>query len=92
VTIYHLSASWLEHMLRLGVLKPGYIYPQHERAIRHLLVKRMRLVQHRTAQVLSLENLISRNTGRKLSWAKIQYVTDEQMDDVQFVVDKLVDA
>ena len=78
----HYDGRWLAHMLRLGILKTGYIYPQHERPIRDLLRKRMRLVQYRTAQVLSLQNIISRNTGRKLSWGKIQEISDEQMGEL----------
>ena len=78
----HYDSRWLAHMLKLGILKTGYIYPQQERPIRDLLRKRMRLVQYRTAQVLSLQNIISRNTGRNLRWGKIQEITDEQMSEL----------
>ena len=36
----HSDARWLAHMLRLGVLPEGYIYPKAERAVRDLLRKR----------------------------------------------------
>ena len=76
----HYDSRWLAQMLRLGILKTGYIYPPEERPIRDLLRKRMRMVQSRTAQVVSLQNTISRNTGRNLKWGKIQEITDEEMD------------
>lgn len=36
----HSDANWLAHLLRLGVLPQGYIYPKAERAVRDLLRKR----------------------------------------------------
>ena len=60
------DARWLAHMLRLGVLPEGYIYPREQRALRDLLRKRGRLVQQRTANLLSLQNLVQRNTGRRV--------------------------
>ena len=46
----HSDARWLAHMLRLGVLPVGYIYPRAERAVRDLLRKRGQLVRQRTAK------------------------------------------
>lgn len=63
----HSDARWLAHMLRLGILKQGYIYPRQERAMRDLLRKRSQLVRTRTAQILSVQNLVSRNTGVQLN-------------------------
>ncbi len=60
------DSFWLAHMLRLGILPEGYIYPKDIRPIRDLLRKRMMLVQHRTAYILSLQCMVNRNTGRKL--------------------------
>jgi transposase len=60
------DARWLAHMLWLGVLPEGYIYPREQRALRDLLRKRGRLVQQRTANLLSLQNLVHRNTGQRL--------------------------
>jgi transposase len=34
------DARWLAHLLRLGLLPTGYIYPKAERAVRDLLRKR----------------------------------------------------
>ena len=60
------DAFWLAEMLRLGILPEGYIYPKEERPLRDLLRKRGHLVKLRTSLILSLENIISRNFGRKL--------------------------
>ena len=48
----HSDARWLAHLLRLGVLPEGYIYPKAERAVRDLLRKRTHLVRQHTANVL----------------------------------------
>ena len=56
----HSDARWLAHLLRLGVLPEGYIYPKEERAVRDLLRKRGQLVHQRTANLLSIQSLISR--------------------------------
>lgn len=61
------DAWWLAHMMRLGILPKGHIYPRQERAVRDLLRKRATLVQQRTANVLSVQNLEARNRGTKIS-------------------------
>jgi len=68
------DARWLAHMLRLGVLPEGYIYPREQRALRDLLRKRGRLVQQRTAQILSLQGLVQRNTGQRLGGQALRKV------------------
>ena len=50
------DARHLAHLLRLGILPTGYIYPKGERAVRDLLRKRSQLVRCRTAQILSIQN------------------------------------
>ena len=40
------DARWLAHLLRLGVLPQGYIYPKEQRAVRDLLRKRSQLVRY----------------------------------------------
>jgi transposase len=61
------DALFVAQLLRLGILPEGYIYPKEDRPVRDLLRRRMRLVQQRTATILSLEALFARHTGRTLS-------------------------
>src|SRR5262250_3303078 len=76
----HSDARWLAHLLRLGVLPEGYIYPKAERAVRDLLRKRAHLVRQQTATVLSLQNIIVRNTGVRLSAKRIHTLTVEELE------------
>src|ERR687888_2035920 len=76
----HSDARWLAHMLRLGVLPEGYIYPKEERAVRDLLRKRSQLVRQKTANLLSIQNLYSRNTGQSISANRIKQLTSEEVD------------
>ena len=57
------DARHLAHLLRLGILPTGYIYPREQRAVRDLLRKRSGLVRQRTTQILSMSNLVARNLG-----------------------------
>lgn len=66
------DARHLAHLLRLGILPTGYIYPKEERAVRDLLRKRAQLVRCRTAQILSIENLVSRNSGEAIDARQIR--------------------
>ncbi|MEK7789894.1 MAG: transposase, partial [Planctomycetota bacterium] len=61
------DSFWLAHLLRLDILPEGYIYPKEIRPIRDLLRKRTMLVRHRTAHVLSVQNMVNRNTGKKMN-------------------------
>ena len=72
---------WLAHMLRLGILPEGYIYPKEIRPVRDLLRKRTMLVRHRTAHVLSLQNMVNRNTGRKLNVNDAKRLSEEKISD-----------
>ena len=76
----HSDANWLAHLLRLGVLPQGYIYPRQERAVRDLLRKRGQLVRQRTANLLSIQNLLTRNTGSSLNGNRIKTLDAEQVD------------
>jgi transposase len=58
------DARWLAHMLRLGVLPEGYIYPKAQRPVRDLLRKRGQLVNQQTVNVLSVQNILVRTRGR----------------------------
>jgi transposase len=71
------DARWLAHLLRLGLLPTGYIYPKAERAVRDLLRKRSQLVRHKTMVVLSLQSLLTRLTGNRLSLPRLRQLTSE---------------
>src|SRR5437588_12002095 len=77
------DARWLAHILRLGVLPQGYIYPKEERAVRDLLRKRGQMVRQRTTNLLSLQNLVTRNTGSSISSNRIKTLDAEQIDQLQ---------
>lgn len=66
------DAFWLAHLLRLGILPCGYIYPHQQRGLRDLARQRMRLVQHRTALLLSLQNQLWRSTASRLAVRDLQ--------------------
>jgi transposase len=74
------DARWLAHLLRLGVLPEGYIYPKAQRPVRDLLRKRAHLVEQQTAHVLSVHNIIVRNTGTRLSTKRITSVSQAEVD------------
>src|SRR5512147_2509450 len=76
------DARWLAHLLRLGILPEGYIYPKEERAVRDLLRKRGQLVHQRTANLLSIQSLISRTTGNLISAKYIKALNIERVDGV----------
>lgn len=61
------DARHLAHLLRLGVLPTGHIHPKEDRAVRDLLRKRGQLVRCRTMQILSIQSLVSRNTGKGIT-------------------------
>jgi transposase len=60
------DAFHLAHLMRLGILPTGYIYPRADRGLRDLLRKRMFLVQDRSRHILSLKTQYQRQTGRIL--------------------------
>ena len=76
------DARWLAHILRLGVLPRGYIYPKGERAVRDLLRKRSQMVHQRTANLLSIQNLVTRNTGSSISANQIKGLDIEEVDEL----------
>jgi transposase len=76
------DARWLAHLLRLGLLPEGYIYPKETRAVRDLLRKRSQLVRQRTSQVLSIENLVARNLGLALNGNEVKRLTLEAVQEL----------
>jgi transposase len=78
----HSDARWLAHLLRLGVLPQGYIYPRADRPVRDLLRKRSQLVRQRTMNLLSIQNLLTRNTGSSLKANHIKGLDCQQVDEL----------
>jgi transposase len=76
------DARHLAHLLRLGVLPTGHIYPKQERAVRDLLRKRAQLVRCRTMQILSIQNLVSRNSGKGISTKDIRALDEKAISEV----------
>jgi len=78
----HADARWLAHLLRLGVLPEGYIYPKAARAVRDVLRKRAHVVRQHTANVLSVQNIMARNTGARFSGKQMQELTKQELTTV----------
>lgn len=57
------DARWLAHLMALGILPTGYIYPKNERPVRDLLRRRAFLVRKRTSFLLSLRGAFECRTG-----------------------------
>jgi transposase len=76
------DARWLAHLLRLGILPQGYIYPKEHRAVRDLLRKRGQMVRQRTMNLLSIQNLWSRNSGGKMSANRVKQLDSHQIDEL----------
>jgi transposase len=76
------DAFWLAHLMRLGILPTGYIYPKAQRSLRDLLRKRMQLVQTRTAHVTSAQAQYWRSTGKRLRCQDIKQGPDDLLADI----------
>ncbi len=76
------DSFWLAHMYRLGILAEGYIYPKEHRSVRDLLRRRLLFVHHRTSHILSLQSMISRNLGLKVSNNEIKKLKPEDIEDL----------
>jgi len=62
----HQDAFHLAHLMRLGILPTGHIYPKEQRAIRDLLRRRMSLVRSASTQLISVQSQIWRSTGIRI--------------------------
>src|SRR5210317_1921899 len=69
------DAFFLAQLLILGILPQGYIYPKKDRPVRDLARKRMFLVKHKTAHILSLQSLIARCCGQRISNNQVRSLT-----------------
>jgi transposase len=80
----HTDAAHLAQLLRLGILRSGYIYPVAERGLRDLARRRMQLVRHRTMHVLAVENVMARQTGGRPSAYQVKTLQCAQVDGFGF--------
>ncbi len=66
------DAFHLAHLLRLGILPTGYIYPREQRAVRDLLRRRLSLVRTAGMQLVSVQSQIWRSTGVRISSGRLR--------------------
>ncbi len=66
------DAFFLAELLRLNILPTGHIYDPELRPVRDLLRRRLMLVHHRTALMLSFKSLYTRTTGQELALGKLK--------------------
>lgn len=66
------DARYLAHLFRLGILPEGYVHPFATRCVRDLLRRRGLLVRQRVMQHLSLQSLIIRHTGQRLTGPQVR--------------------
>jgi transposase len=55
------------------------IYPKAERAVRDVLRKRAHVVRQHTAHVLSVQNILARNTGARFSGKRMHELTKQDL-------------
>ncbi len=70
------DSFWLAHLLRLGLIPEGYIYPKELRPVRDLMRRRTLFVKQRTTQILSLQSMVTRNRGICFSGNSIANIRD----------------
>jgi len=66
------DAFHLAHLMRLGILPTGYIYPKTQRAVRDLLRRRLFLVRSASAQLISVQSQVWRSTGVRIKSADLR--------------------
>src|SRR5216117_2916201 len=66
------DAFFLAELLRLNILPTGHIYDLELRPVRDLLRRRLMLVHHRTALMLSFKSLYTRTFGRQMSLSQLK--------------------
>jgi transposase len=76
----HWDSFWLAHMLRLGILPEGYIYPKEDRPMRDLLRRRILFAGQRTSQILSFQSMASRHLAKKISVNEIKKLTEQDVE------------
>ncbi|MCP4334833.1 MAG: IS110 family transposase [Gammaproteobacteria bacterium] len=77
------DAFHLAHLMRLGILPTGYIYPREQSAIRDLLRRRLFLVRAASSQLIRVQSQIWRSTGLRIKSADLRKadIVVPQVDD-----------
>ncbi len=70
----HQDAFHLAHLMRLGILPTGYIYPKEQRAVRDLLRRRLSLVRAASTQLISVQSQIWRSTGVRIKSGELRKI------------------
>lgn len=73
------DAFFLAHLMRLGILPTGYIYPRELRGVRDLNRKYRRLIEERTSHILSLKSFLNRQKAAQLSGYKVKTLTEGEI-------------
>lgn len=76
------DAFWLAHLLRLNILPEGFIYPKQERPVRDLLRKRSQLVRLRTSLINSVQDMVYRNCGYRVSNNQLKALKHDHLADL----------
>ena len=74
------DAFHLAHLMRLGILPEGYIYPVEQRGLRDLMRRRMLLVQQATRLRQSVQSSYARLCGARLDGKSIAALDDQQIE------------
>ncbi|MGH8497691.1 MAG: hypothetical protein ACRERV_02620 [Methylococcales bacterium] len=69
------DAFWLAHLMRLGLLPTGTIYPKAERAAGDLLRRRPFPVRSASSQLISVQSQIWRSTGIRVASEELKKTT-----------------
>jgi transposase len=76
------DSFWLAHMLKLGILPQGYIYPKERRPIRDLMRRRVTFVNQRTTHILSLQSMLNRQMAMTVNGNMIKKLKPIDIDEL----------
>lgn len=74
------DARHLAHLMRLGILPEGYIYPRAERAVRDLLRRRFYFVRQSVRVMQAVQSAWARHTGQRLSANAFRHLSGEAIE------------
>ncbi len=66
------DAFFLAHLMRLGILPTGHIYPREQRGVRDVLRRRLSIVRMASRLLLAVQSQIWRSTGINISNNRIR--------------------